>query len=76
MDSTETGLIDKWEKTGLSEGYKMFANNDFVFNSEKTIHCMDLDQLKIVLGPYSVGILMAIFAFIFENYKTFLKKAP
>ncbi|CAG2163699.1 unnamed protein product [Oppiella nova] len=63
----ESGLHMKWIECGIKQAYDTFVDKSFVFElKEKTI-AMILDEMRIVLGPYFVGILIAFCVFVLEN---------
>ena len=65
----ENGLNDKILEEGLLFSFK-FVYNDFntVFDEEAEDNYMKLDEIKIAVGPYLLGILLAIFSLIIEMW--------
>ena len=60
----ETGLTLKWQEVSLLNAYKMFVGDNQVYEikSNKKSFCMEVDELKVVLGPYLIGMLFAFIA--------------
>ena len=64
--STETGLIYKTVKTGIFLAYDMMGDKNFVFELRKPSYQMELDEIKIVLGPYIFGVCSAFLSLLWE----------
>src|SRR6185437_10496758 len=57
----------KWIECGIKQAYDTFVEKSFVFELKEETTDMILDEMRIVLGPYLVGILMAFCVFVLEN---------
>ena len=62
----ETGIFDRCTFAAMSVPYDMFVDKDFEFDIKIEEKRMELDEMKIALGPYMFGIVIAIVAFIIE----------
>ena len=63
----ETGLYDKLLEAGFLFGYKIYHDLNTVFDEERKENYMELDEIKIAVGPYLVGIWLAIMSLIIER---------
>ncbi|CAG2176108.1 unnamed protein product, partial [Oppiella nova] len=67
-ESREMGFLNKWLEAGLQQAFEIFVNKSFVFEiQEPNPYTMNLDEFKIALGPYLLGILGALFRLFWEN---------
>ena len=64
----ETGLTDQWTKAAIDVVYNLFVDKDFIFNLKTNENVMVLDEIKIAIGPYMLGIVLAFVALLFENF--------
>ena len=65
-DFIERGLFDKFIETAITDTYNTFGDKSFVYDLEKPDLYMELDEIKIVLGPYIVGIFLSFFVLLYE----------
>lgn len=63
----ETGLNEKFRITSLYWAYETLGLKGYAFQDKIKSDCMALDQMKICLGPYLMGIAIAILSIILEN---------
>ena len=67
----ETGLRDKLLDVIVSFAYKIFVDKEFVFNLKTKENVMVLDEIKIAIGPYILGIGLTIVVFLLEKWLKF-----
>ena len=64
----ECGLRQKWIEQATSRAYKMFFPSDdsTVLDIKQNVDYMELDELNICLGPYTIGICIALVILLLE----------
>ena len=67
LNVVETGLRDKLLHVIVSLVYQVFVNKDFAFNLKSNENLMELDEIKIAIGPILLGIVLAIVVFLLEK---------
>ena len=64
---TEVGLQPLWIKAAAFVVYNTLVDKDFVFNLKPKQNVMKLDEIKIAIGPYMLGIVLAFVALLLEK---------
>ena len=70
----ECGHWYKLHEEGIRFGYNMYVDKKYVLVVNDPIDYMKLDDIKIALGPYIVGIPLAFIALFIECYLFILKQ--
>ena len=65
---TEVGLHALWIKAAAFAIYNKLVDKEFVFNLKPKQNIMELDEIKIAIGPYVLGIVLAFVALIIELF--------
>ena len=60
----ENGFYDKLVQTSIHFTYHLFVDKDFTFHIEKAEQRMELDEMKIAIGPYLFGTTTAFIVFV------------
>ena len=65
------GLWEKWRQSGLQWAYTTFMDDkNFIFESKIKKETMELDEIKIIIGPYLLGIFFGILSLLKEFYNS------